>query len=66
MWTAIQIEYYDPEKKIWETCVNYYKGDLTAIDINTNWRTHDVEKKRRNAKILGIDLNFDKNNKQII
>lgn len=54
VWTAFQIDYYDPEKKIWETCVNYYMGDLSEIDVNTDWRTHDVPNKRKNAKMLGV------------
>ena len=33
----------------WIKELNFYKGDLSGIDVKNDWRTKEVSKKRRNA-----------------
>ena len=56
MYTIIEIEYWEEKDGImqWVLHQNYYWGDISNIDIETDWRTSDVKGKRRNAKILGL------------
>lgn len=38
--------------------VMYYKGDLSEVDVSTDYRFHTVPKRRRQAMFLGLEMKW--------
>lgn len=58
-WSKFETTFFDtqnivsPERK-WQTEIRYYKGDLSSVDVSTDWRFKEVPGKRKESKFLGL------------
>lgn len=65
LFSVIEIEHHrfkgrdsnDKSILAWEKELNFYMGDLSSIDVITDWRTKEVKDKRRTGVFLGLITN---------
>ena len=55
-WSVFSAEYFSEVKKelMWRKKTFLYMGDLSNVDMTTDWRFSDVEGKRRKCAFLGL------------
>lgn len=44
----------DGQQSQWVTSLNFYKGDLSCVDLETDWRFKEVKNKRSQSVFLGV------------
>ena len=56
VWSVFSAEYFIEVKKqlVWKKQTFLYMGDLSNVDMATDWRFHDVKGKRKNCTFLGL------------
>ena len=55
-WSVFSCEYFIEVKKalVWKKHTFLYMGDLSNVDMTTDWRFSNVEGKRRKCEFLGL------------
>jgi hypothetical protein len=55
-WSVFSCESFIEVKKalVWKKHTRLFMGDLSNVDMTTDWRFHDVQGKRRNCEFLGL------------
>lgn len=55
IWSEFEVEHY--KENHWEKSSCYYLGDLSHVDLATDWRFKEVPDKRKQAKFMGLTDN---------
>lgn len=55
-WSVFNTEYFIEVKKelVWKKITRLFMGDLSNVDMTTDYRFHDVAGKRKKCKFLGL------------